>query len=205
MQFLAIMVNGHWRPGVGDPDFVSWVITIAYFIAVGFCFWAWRRERAAKAPGLAPFFWLAAAVLLVLLGFNKQLDLQSWVIEVGKEMAEDRGVYAHRRKIQLAFILLMAGGSLAALAVTAWLLRRVWRRYWLAFAGFVLLAAFVLMRASTFNHVDEMVAHESWDILLLRNTMELTGVVLVGARAWLAARQRYTPRLRAFETTVRIR
>ncbi|MGB2863248.1 MAG: hypothetical protein WBC05_07980 [Sedimentisphaerales bacterium] len=30
IRILSVIVNGHWRPGIGDPTFMGWLITAAY-------------------------------------------------------------------------------------------------------------------------------------------------------------------------------
>jgi hypothetical protein len=61
------------------------------------------------------------------------------------------------------------------------------------------------MRAYTYVHMDDVVPDDPFDIPWLRNCLELAGILLVAVFAFLAARQKYKPRLKAFETTVRIR
>src|SRR3954454_1780330 len=94
----------------GDLTFIGWTITFAYFICAGLCFWAGRKEKE-QALGRArrwhaPVFWFALCGVLVALGFNKQLDLQSDLTEIGRNMARSEGWYEQRRTFQKIFVVL---------------------------------------------------------------------------------------------------
>jgi hypothetical protein len=184
---LAASVDGRWRPGIGDPDFLGWFTTVAYLLAAGACAWAWRREvrgRAFGAPGLVPGFWLALAVGMFALGVNKQLDLQSWFTQVGKDLAKSEGWYARRRPVQVAFIGGVAMVGVAGVGAVTWWLRGSFRRYRVALAGVVYLACFVVIRAASFHHIDRLL-HVGLEHVRLNHVLELGGI---GFIAWGAAR-----------------
>jgi hypothetical protein len=46
---LSIFEDGQWRPGIGDPNLVSWTITVGYFLAVLLAsrqvFHAWKAQQ----------------------------------------------------------------------------------------------------------------------------------------------------------------
>src|SRR3954447_15179514 len=92
----------------GDQGFTPWLITIGYFVAAGLCFWAGRREREMSLGRArrwhAPVFWFSLCGVLVALGFNKQLDLQSDFTEFGRSMAKEEGWYENRRIVQAIFV-----------------------------------------------------------------------------------------------------
>jgi hypothetical protein len=103
------MLSINWSPGIGDPTWIGWITTVAYFIGAALCIPAFRRAWAnwrSSAPG-----WLMLAIALVLLGFNKQLDLQILLTEIGRSLAQHYGWYQQRRTIQTAFIAMLATTS----------------------------------------------------------------------------------------------
>lgn len=137
-----------WRPGIGDPTWLAWIITLAYGVASGLC-------CRCGLPRRAPRTWLVIAGLLLLLGLNKQLDLQTLFIEVGREIAVATGWYGERRRVQLIFVLVLAVALIGALLTLIWKRRRFFLQHPLTLAGSGLLVLFVLLRAGSMDHVDE--------------------------------------------------
>jgi len=185
MQILGIMVNGHWMPGIGDPTFIGWFITAAYLIASGLCgVCAWRTDR------ISPIFrsrhhcafWWCLAVIMLLMGVNKQLDFQCWIIVVGKELALAQGWYSQRRIFQMWFIVGVAISGLILLIWLGWKLKRQWRQYGLALVGILLLITFVAIRAAP---LDQVAGFRGWQpaMRLINTILELAGIGLVGISA----------------------
>ncbi|HEY7119748.1 MAG TPA: hypothetical protein VH475_24365 [Tepidisphaeraceae bacterium] len=193
----------------GDPYPTAWLITVAYFVAAGLCFWAGRKERERSLGRArrwhAPVFWFTLCGLMVFLGFNKQLDLQSDLTEVGRSVARSGGWYQNRRPVQLVFVIIFALGAIGAVAGAIWFMRDLWRRYRLAFVGIIYLCAFVIIRAASFHHIDQLL-YWSWASYWVNTVLELGGNVIVGYAAYQAAtEQEQTQQYRAHETRVRIR
>src|SRR3954468_15751872 len=84
----GVIIDGQWRPGIGDPTLLGWTTVVAYFAAALAC----GRTAAAKGGRPTPF-WSLLSLLLVFLGFNKQLDLQSVLTEIGRRLAREQGWY----------------------------------------------------------------------------------------------------------------
>ena len=129
---FAAMGEGGWRPGIGDPTVLGRITVAAYFAAMAACARVWRLDRRASRAGApaSPTLWLVLAVLLGLLGVNKQLDLQSLLTEIGRTLARRQDWYARRREVQAAFIAGIGVASLAALAALSWLARKEPKRSW---------------------------------------------------------------------------
>src|SRR5579862_622210 len=102
---LAFTADDHWEPGIGDPTVIGWVTVAAYFLAACLSFRAaWRSPRARRGWSGPRLFWGLFTVALVLLGINKQLDLQTWFTLFFKQVALHEGWYERRRPVQAAFI-----------------------------------------------------------------------------------------------------
>jgi hypothetical protein len=189
---------GDWSPGIGDPTPIGWLTVVAYFVAALACFSARRRTVAAGA-GLASNWsrrasatlrlerraarlWLGLGVFLVALGINKQLDLQTALTELGRTLALARGWYARRREVQSEFIAGVSVGALAAGVALAFVARGQLRRFGMALTGAVFLLAFVLVRASSFHHVDALI-HTRLLGLQVNWLLELSGIALIGLAA----------------------
>jgi hypothetical protein len=145
-----------WQPRWDNPDLRGWSVVAAYLMAAGFC------ARAALARGKmgaeherAPVIWFLLALGLLFLGINKQLNLQTLLIALGRRAAQAGGWQEKRRLAQLVFSAVFTVAGLASL----WLLRAGFRLFFArnpgALAGLVVLLLFVLIRAASVNHVFE--------------------------------------------------
>ena len=160
-----------------DRTTFAWVVVLFYFVAAGAAFWAGggpeSRER---------YFWVATGILLVLLGLNKELDLQAVLTQQARAVVRHLGLYEERRLMQGAFLLsLTVAGLIAAFMLAAWL-RKSSRPAKAAAVGIVLLLAFVVMRAASFHHIDHWV---TIDVAGLRSGwwLELAGIAVIGISA----------------------
>ena len=128
--------------------------------------------------------WLLIAVTMVLLGINKQLDLQTLLIQEVRKQAYAHGWYSQRRRYQVEFIAtILVVGLLATIGLAFWL-RRVLRRVALAIAGIGMLVLFVAIRAASFHYVDRALSlggrvRVNW-------ILDLSGVglIIVAAMHW---------------------
>lgn len=158
-----------------DASLLGWAVTLLYGAAALWC----ARARATHPP-----FWLPLALLLLLLGLNKQLDLQTDAIVALRALARAGDWYAHRRAAQAAALL----GGLLLLAAATW---AAWRRRLvrgpgarLATLGLALLALAIASRAARILHVDALAAPTH----LIHAVLEPGGLLLILAAAARARR-----------------
>lgn len=176
-----------WHWGLGDNNVMGW-ITVLVYLAAGFA-----SARVALALGgpdgvqrRERRFWWIAAVIMLGLAVNKQLDLQTLLTLIARCNAQLAGWYDIRRTIQREFILGVAVAGGALLALLAWLLRGILGRVWLALLGLGFVCLFVVVRAASFHHVDTLLG--TWIYGVKMNwLLELPGPVLV---TLVAARRR---------------
>jgi hypothetical protein len=179
----------HWSPTIGDPTIMGWITVACYFFCSVLCLKVFRHgtmifDHPVKRQ---QFLWLALFALTFLLGINKQLDLQSLFTEIGKYYAYNNGLYEHRRAFQEVFIKLIAGSAFISLATLIYLYRGVVRYHFVAIAGFCFLAAFVLIRASSFHNVDLLIKTEIAGFRL-NWLFELFGLGLIAFNALILGR-----------------
>lgn len=180
--------EGRWHLAVGDPTPLGWLTFVAYMLAVILCWRAYQSSvvdvcmQAASAPieahrqRLLARWWLGLAALMLLLGLNKQADLQTLLTEVGKDLARAQGWYSERRKVQFAFIAILALALVTTGFAVAFALRSVLRQILPALLGLALILAFVELRAALFNVLRREPGTETLQDLWL---LELGGVGLV--------------------------
>jgi hypothetical protein len=174
---------GTWSPGIGDPTPLGWITVVAYFVAAWLCYRVQRRLH--SAPGAFSqlirrerLLWLAFTVLLVALGINKQLDLQSAMTEFFRQLAHEQGWYENRREYQSAFIeiffvLGVVGG--AALVALTWRMPSAMK---IAGLGLCFVGCYVLIRAMSFHNVDALIGRR---VLSMRVNwiLELGGITVI--------------------------
>jgi hypothetical protein len=168
-SMLSMIDETGWHPGIGDPTVAGWITVAGYFVAAAIC---WKRARGEENYSV----WLLFTIGLVFLGINKQLDLQTWFTQVGKEVARTGGWYAYRRIVQFIFLLTI---SLLAIltAIYLWKKMRKGGRL-IALFGAVFLSSFVVVRAASFHHVDQMLGARIGE-LKINWLLEWTGIVLI--------------------------
>jgi hypothetical protein len=168
--------DGRWHPGIGDPTPMGWITVVAYGLSAALC---WRCAR--QLP--APVFWWGITAALLLLGLNKQLDLQTWFTQWGRDMARRDGWYAQRHHYQVVFIAIMGSVCLAAVLAMALALRRHWLAYLWVWSGTALLLFFIVARAASFHHVDALLMSELGGVRL-NWVFELGGLAMISVGAW---------------------
>ncbi len=188
-------IGGRWHFEFGDSTPIGWLVFMAYALAAFACLRAARacvaeRNRLAicQRGGFAEHrlsrWWFAVAALLAVLAVNKQLDAQTLLTELGRDIAQSQGWYETRHHVQKAFIAVLGLGMAATVAVFMWWLRSVVSRLLVPALGIAVLGFFVLLRAAGFHHVGQaiMPTLDQWGWLL-----ELLGAGLAGYGAWRVA------------------
>lgn len=178
-------VIGNWSLGMGDPTWGGWLTVLLYGAAA---WMSWQVLRSDHASGLSMtgderWVWRVLFGAMVLLGVNKQLDLQSALTEVGRIFAERQGWYAERHRIQLAFV---AGLAIMGIAMLGALVFLAWGSPWptlLAMAGAVGLVTFVLIRAASMHRVDALLGH-SVAGLRVNWILEMGALLVIAGCAW---------------------
>ena len=167
---------GRWRPTIGDPSFMGWFTVGSYFACAILSFiLTFTNQHADRRSFL---FWSMIGLLMVILGINKQLDLQSLFTEVGRQVARAEGWMDQRRIVQFWFIVAFGTTALSGFLSFAIIRRDLFRKFMLAFTGLFFLLSFIVVRAASFHHFDQMLgfrffgAKTNW-------LLELTGIYLI--------------------------
>jgi hypothetical protein len=189
LNLLACALR-RWQPGIGDPTPGGWLTAWGYAIAALAALAVAARPLPRPHRRIERAFWIGAGLLLLLLAVNKQLDLQSFATAAGRCVAQAHDWYAARRTVQAAAVLALAALCTGGGALLAWRLRSTLARTGLALLGLTLIAAFVLIRAIGFHHVDALIG---WRLGGMRSNaiLELGGICLFAIGVvWALARGR---------------
>ena len=177
---LAACALERWTPGIGDPSAWGWITVLVYAGAAGCCALAAARTGA----GRERLMWSMLAAGLLVLAVNKQLDLQSGLTAIGRCHAQAAGWYGEHRRVQAAFIGVVALTAVLGAVGLGWSLRRRLRRLWPVVLGTALILGFVTIRAASFHHVDVVLGEAAFGVTV-NAALEVGGTLLI---AWGAAR-----------------
>jgi hypothetical protein len=158
---------------------VGWLTVVTYVVAAVLCFRQSLREKDGSSRRL---FWGILTGMMVLLGINKQLDLQTWLTITGRNLAHSEGWYERRRTFQFWFILAVACGGFFGFATLRRLVQEHGSDLRLPLLGIFLVTSFVVIRAASFHHIDEFL-HTRVAEFKMNWLLELggIGIIIVGA------------------------
>ena len=183
----------------GDPTVIGWTTCFAYLLTAWLCYRAAARASRPLGPDRgrrtvpgrvrrrAPLerVWLALAALLTFLGFNKQLDLQLQITDVGRWLALKQGWYENRMYAKLAFVTLLLFTVIGAWVFLLRQGRGRFRQIGLAIFGAALVGVYVLVRGVSYDVLDVRVRVLG---VQLHEAIELAGIVLIACSAALFPR-----------------
>ncbi len=189
LETIRICSFARWQPEIGDPSLGGWLTVACYGLACVVAGLVVTRGRGVAPPmrRRERLFWLLICLLMLGLGINKQLDLQSLLTAVGRCVAQTDGWYAERRAVQAAFIALLSVGGLLGVLLTAAVLWTRLPRNGLAVLGLGVLVTFVLIRAIGFHHFDRVIEMETLG-LRVNWILEIGGILLVALNGLLILR-----------------
>src|SRR5436189_2876863 len=133
-----------WHAGIGDPTVVGWVTVFAYFLAAILAFRA-ARSSALPQERKQKLFWFVLTAILIFLGINKQLDLQTWLTLTMRKLAIHEGIYEKRRILQAFFIVGVAVCGIAGFWRMCRLVRNSSADVRLGLAGLFFLLVFIVI------------------------------------------------------------
>ncbi|MBW1994763.1 MAG: hypothetical protein JRI77_09990 [Deltaproteobacteria bacterium] len=127
-----------------------------------------------------------------MLGINKQLDLQTFMMAMGRNLARISGWYSRRREIQSEFVALITVIGTLTIGLLFWWVRKRLRQFLVPLVGLIIIFAFVDIRAASFNHVDYFISNwRTVGPIRMKYAIELAGIFIIILGAFQAVtRQR---------------
>ncbi|MDG6077763.1 hypothetical protein E3U23_00935 [Erythrobacter litoralis] len=119
---------------------------------------------------------------LLFLGLNELLDLQTVLTATGRSLAREQGWYRERRSFQLWFMVIFSIAALLGAALVLWKLRNALWPVRLAMIGFVAIAIYVVLRAASFHHTDQLL-RGGLELVKFGSLLEMGGIAVVAISA----------------------
>lgn len=180
------MISG-WKASVAAADLADWITVAAYLgtavLAASAARCAWLRRR----PRERAFWWITTA-LFCFLGINELLDLQTLLTDLGRANAQAYGWYGVHRQVQYYFILALSAVTIIAGVLMLRLTRNTPATIRLALLGLVFIGLFVLLRAASFHHLDDLLG-SGLKSFPLGSIQEVVGIAVVAVAAALYSRR----------------
>ncbi len=173
----VLLFISRWINQSGDTTFWSWVITFFYAVTIITSLYYLYKLKGENTREKR-FLWYCIVVFLIIMGINKQLDLQIFLTMSGRFIARHIGWFERRRIIQAYFtigiILFFSSTGIYIL----YKIRTIIRQSLVELAGATTLLFFAVIRAASFNHIGFAVSFENHTISRIHG-LEMTGLVLI--------------------------
>jgi hypothetical protein len=205
---LAKVFRPPFRPVAADGPDIEWGLVLLYLAAAGACVWAAIKEHAAQKQTYEPRvsrFWMIVGVLLGLMGLARLVGLQDWLDNTVRSALRSQGTYEERRPMQTLLVVQAIALGLLALGVAVWFARKYWRQYLVPTISMGMLVIVVAVRAISLHGIDHAMASDMCIGITLGGLLESLPILLTGGAAGWAIRRDWAPKMRAYETRVRIR
>jgi len=164
-----------WTKTAGDPTLLGWATTVGYALAVVLCLRATLVRKCAGAG--ESVVWRMSAWVLIFLGVNKQLDLQTLLITIGRATAQTGGWYDDRRVVQKLFVGVLALALIGLVSLAVSRHGFFLRNHRLMAVGLGLVLIYALLRAAEINHLELNLSSKPADQPWLW-IIEVTGITL---------------------------
>jgi hypothetical protein len=180
-----VLETQRWAPGIGDPTIAGWVTVGVYlFVTVQSA----ANAGVARANRKEAWIWTLVTLFMGFLAVNKQLDLQSWFTQFGRDIAKAQGWYDLRRGVQTAVVAALAATMVGGILLLRKQIADRWSRFGSLVIGLSLLSFFIATRAATIHHIDWLLGL-SVSMLKVNNVLELGALLFCAYGAWDWRRQ----------------
>lgn len=169
-----------WSPSIGDPSLVGWLTVAAYFLCAYKSLQVVKSSQRIFNPPMQRqrLLWLAITGIMLFLGVNKQLDLQTFFTATARHLAWKQGWYEDRHLLQQIFIWTLGLAGLTSITALFLLYYKVLRLHAFAIVGLCALLVFIMIRASSFHNVDSFLGSRILGIKM-NWLLELSGIALI--------------------------
>jgi hypothetical protein len=162
---------------IGDQYISSWLNTVIYGCSLVVAIFKWKNLKHSQAPLQEQYFWLFIIFILSALGINKQLNLQTLFINIGRHIAQYEGWTEKRRLFQSWFAYTFSGIVICAVLIIIVSVRKLWRHNLLALVGLSILCFYTVMRTTSICHVGFVAESSNVGEFRLTDIIEFFGIL----------------------------
>ncbi|HMI20299.1 MAG TPA: hypothetical protein VK533_12205 [Sphingomonas sp.] len=183
---------------VGDPSLDGWATFLVYLVAAWLCAANARKSATLAATGVRQVaqaqsrrrFWIVLAVLLLLLGLTRQLDLQALAAQMTRSALHQDGVYEERSGLQIGLIAVIGIFGTIGLLIALFSFRRAEASVLIALVGAALLALFTVIRTISLHDVDQLLHHDvGIPHVHVNNLIEIGTLAVIAGASFAFARR----------------
>jgi len=169
-----------WAPVTGDDTTLGWATVGLYFAAAALSTLVMlsRRSIFTSHHYRQYVLWGSLILIMLALGFNKQLDIQTLFTEIARYFSHEHGWYGERKTYQLMFIGAVVGFSVFLSLFLLYIYRYVLFKNSLVIVGLCFLLCFVAVRAASFHGFDDII-NETFAGYRVNAVLEMPGIVLI--------------------------
>ena len=173
-----------WHIGIGDPTVFGWLTTLSYLIAFIKAFqlllsYVNSNTNSPYQVRARLTFWCLLSAFLLVLGLNKQLDLQTLLRQVLIGDLIKYHFYTYRHYLQIILISGLAVLILLVLSLWRTFFKNYWQKHRQIWLGIVLLFLFIFTRALTFQFRYEPSLLVEFAMDLFNFIFENTALILI--------------------------
>jgi hypothetical protein len=170
--------NGYWKKDRGDPSVMGWFITFCYFLVFIISFYFVKKTTPFIKNKNFIWFWYAVTIFIILLGINKQLDLQMLFADYARLYAKMSGMFVNRKPFQHKIISLLATIGISVFFIFIYNFWRAPKTTWIALFGFSILFSFPLIRLVSLHRLESLL-YKSFLSVKIVDVIEIIGISIV--------------------------
>lgn len=170
--------EGYWINKKGDPSVMGWLITFYYLFVFILSFYLIKKITPYIKNKKYLWFWYVVTILIILLGINKQLDVQMLFADYARLYAKMSGIFENRKPFQHKIISLLAAIGISIFFILIYNFWHAPKTTWFALIGFSILFTFPLIRLVSLHSIESLLYVSVLSIRVV-DILEIIGISIV--------------------------
>lgn len=170
--------NGYWKVEKGDSSVMGWFITCYYLFVFILSFYLIKKIAPHIKNKKYLWFWYGVIILIMMIGINKQLDIQMLLADYARLYAKMSGIFQNRKPFQHKIISLLATIGISIFFILIYKLWHAPKITWFALIGFSILFSFPLIRLVSLHRIESLLYVSVLSIKVV-DVLEIIGISIV--------------------------